>query len=359
MKPRSIADRLAGKPAQPSSAMNVVRSIRRIHKEAGIIMAPAPQLSLILKGIYRRLLKEFRQSYCTPDRKEPLKDKTVGDMVAIPTGTRCGHGGGAVTVNWAELSWVAFKAANALARFTGVRKDEVSVAAPADFDLSRASRANLLWRIGGVDINSPTPEQLRNLADDDLAIFVPPPSKCDFLGYHWGGCPCWLAKSPDPLCARDALRDYELAHPVSGAARRTTPLFCADTAGRPPLQSTIDRYLHARLDFVLGPELAAKHSFHSHRITLACKLLAKQRAMADDPRTRAMEISRVCHDPTRPNPEEDAAKRAGAIHKDATSVRTLNLPVIDYEPVATAIRGAAAEAEAEAQAESRRQQATV
>mmetsp|Transcript_10003 Transcript_10003/g.40558 ORF Transcript_10003/g.40558 Transcript_10003/m.40558 type:complete len:149 (+) Transcript_10003:1062-1508(+) len=105
-------------------------------------------------------------------------------MFNVPSGTRCGR----TTIDWSTLLFIAFRAANALARACGARKDEVSVPDGVDFDRKRASRANIRWRIGGVDYAAPTPAQLRaaGATRGDALILIPQPCNCDKFGLHFG-----------------------------------------------------------------------------------------------------------------------------------------------------------------------------
>ena len=160
-----------------------------------------------------------------------------------------------------------------LARYCGVRKDEIALADGAVFNLDNTSRAALVWLINGVEVPSPTREQLCNLGPEDMAIFLPATAKNDQFGFHFAGTPVWIGLTADPLDARTALAEYEISRPVYGAARALQPLFCV-SPGEPLRQSVVDRLLEGLLVKAIGPDLAHRHSFHSHRITIATKLRA-------------------------------------------------------------------------------------
>ena len=231
MRPRSNADRIAGRPAKPASALAVITAVRRVHESAGIAMAPAPTIGPIVRGMYKRLKREFAVEYLIPDRKEPFPGALIRQLFSVPNGTVCSG----VTVDWSSLTFIAFRAANALARATGFRKDEVSLPDGESFCLGRASCANLAWLIGGVRYVAPTHAQLRNLGPSDMVSFVAPALKADQFALHWGSTPIHLVASADTLNAVTAPRDYELAVSVPPAQRRGTPLFVV-SAARAPLR---------------------------------------------------------------------------------------------------------------------------
>ena len=221
------------------------------------------------------------------------------------------------------------------------RKDEVSVPDGVAFDRARASRANILWRIGGSFVSSPTESQLRSLGSDDLVVFTPPPSKADPFGKHWGTSPIWIRRTSDALDAFSALRDYELCSPVAGELRRRTPLFTRAHGGDALRHSVVDLHLKSLLSFCVGADEAKKFSFHSHRITIACKLRACDEDWATIQalvRWRSVESASIY---ARLTPEGHSTKLSRALSVDASSVTTRHLPTIDATDFASAINLAA------------------
>ena len=77
----------------------------------------------------------------------------------------------------------------------------------------------------------------------------------------------------DPLNPARRLRDAELRTPCRGDARATTPLF-ARPGGVLLTHSYMDPILSSVLEYTIGREEAAKYSWHSFRIGLACALRA-------------------------------------------------------------------------------------
>ncbi|MEM7516339.1 MAG: tyrosine-type recombinase/integrase [Planctomycetota bacterium] len=302
---------------------------------------PNLQLSLLCQGLYHQIKRRFGHEYVRVDRKNPFPDSVIAAAFSLPDGTIClsSHPGARFEVRWSDPTFVAFRAANALARYCGVRKDEVALADVSAFDLGRTSRANLLWRIRGVDVASPTAAQLRTLASDDMAIFVPATAKNDQFGFHFSSTPVWIKHTADPLDARDALAAYELCQPLSGPSRRYSPLFSV-APSQPLRHSTVDRLLQGLLTHVAGVDSVAQYSFHSHRITIASKL---RKAGFDWPtiqalvRWRSVESALIY---ARLTPAGHASALATALSVDATSVTAEQLPTIDASEIAAALHAA-------------------
>ncbi len=94
------------------------------------------------------------------------------------------------------------------------------------WDIRRASRGSVSFRIGGIIMSAPTREQLMDMTEGDIVLIEPPPSKPDPTGRIWGCKPISLPFHPTrQTCAARALRDMELALPLAAKCRRATPLF--------------------------------------------------------------------------------------------------------------------------------------
>ena len=125
----------------------------------------------------------------------------------------------------------------ALSAGTGFRKAEVALPNGEEMDDRRLRRASLLWEIDGTIHVSPSPAQLRSLVRGrDKAIIRPPRSKADQHGVIWGAHPIWqLFDDTDAANAAWRLQQLELAFPLAGAARESTPLFFSNSAFKPLL----------------------------------------------------------------------------------------------------------------------------
>ena len=82
MKPRSRQNT----QARPSSAMNVVGSLRRSHDRAGITLVSPRLLVLTLKGAERRYVEEHSPDALKPERKNPYSKADIEALNALPCG---------------------------------------------------------------------------------------------------------------------------------------------------------------------------------------------------------------------------------------------------------------------------------
>jgi len=154
---------------------------------------------------------------------------------------------------------------------TGFRLAEV--AARSSGEIKYLTRANLTAVVKGVPYVDPSPEVLRSMSAGDYFLVTPPRSKTDEWGEIHCPFPCTLMYSDDPLNPARRLRDAELRAPCRGEARTTTPLF-ARPGGVLLTHSYMDPILSSVLTYTIGREDAAKYSWHSFRIGLACALRA-------------------------------------------------------------------------------------
>ena len=323
IQPRSSK---ASAAAHPDSALNMVKAVRRVHKRRGIFMVSTAQLSSVMKGILSEHIAEHGYESLLPHRKEPLDGDHLRLLLSTPTGTVLGR----TAVHWDAPLFLSLGGLFAVGASTGIRKAEGATPNGRDLDQRRLRRRNLLWRINGVPVADPSPEQLRNLVEGrDGAILIPPPSKADQFGDIWGVHPIHLPlDSSDRANAAAWLRRIELALPVRGEHRLDTALFVADSSLAPLRHSTVDTYLGLLLKLHFGTE-AGKYSFHSFRIGFACALLAAGcdpftiQALA---RWRSVESLRIY---ARMNPDVYAAWVSKALTQRASSTSTANLPVID------------------------------
>ena len=127
------------------------------------------------------------------------------------------------------------------------------------------------------------------LADGDLAIVRPPPSKADPFGLRWGPNPIWLPYSRHaPINAARELAALE-AFALLGATdappvRKETPVFRSargDAIGK----AAVDAHFKARIAAIVPEGTASRYSVHSFRIYLCTALAA---AGASDTRIQAM-----------------------------------------------------------------------
>ena len=102
------------------------------------------------------------------------------------------------------------------------------------------------------------------------AVMRPAASKADQTAEHFGNQPIYLPVVRDDVNnAALALAALERTHVVSGAARKTAPLFVADAAGTPLTCDDVDRMFSALASAALPAASAKRRSFHSCRVFAA------------------------------------------------------------------------------------------
>ena len=286
--PKEKAKKKAGQEAKPQSVRNVLGGVRRAHKRQQIKMVDCVLVGQLVDGMCRRFVKLFGPEALQPHRKEPLPYSVFFDMLAMHKCAGIMVGGRIMAHD--HIFWVSFFAAMCVSRQTGYRKAEVGVPTGDVFGRCHLSRASVAWRIGGEVIADPSPAQLRALKEGDVALIHSPPMKNDQYGDKYGVYPSYLSYYPEDDSAAYRLAQIELCFPVRGAHRRETPLFCAEV-GAAMTHSQLDNTLRALLLRVLQDENeAAKYSWHSFRIALACGAL---KVMGNNPETRAT-IQAIC-----------------------------------------------------------------
>jgi len=195
----------------------------------------------------------------------------------------------------------------------------------------------LIWFIGNTEVRSPTREQLLAADHTYMAAIKPPPAKADQLNDRYGNFLVYLKWRPSPDNAAALLVALELASPVSGTDRRTTPLF-QSAPGIAFSHSQFDNILRlslehlASLDTPLLPlEAVQRYSWHSWRRGLASQLLKNQVPIPV--------IQALCRWATPEALKAYALLDAGqysdlvekAIATTCTMVQTCNLPPLDND----------------------------
>ncbi|KAJ1641134.1 hypothetical protein T492DRAFT_853864 [Pavlovales sp. CCMP2436] len=146
MRPRN---RSAPAP-KPQSALSVLNSVRRVHKQANLRLALLPQ------------------------RKLPLGADYIRKMLRAPHGLLVAGR----RIDWDAPFWVAACALIHVGYFEAFLKAELSVPDVGSFKHGCLSRASLKWYLGGVE--------LRARRHGDYAILSPPVAKNDPFGDVFG-----------------------------------------------------------------------------------------------------------------------------------------------------------------------------
>ena len=266
-------------PPKPSSALQVLMGIRRIHlKRLGLpYFVPLSSAVLACDGLVRSYMLLHGPEALQPDRKEPLTREIIVGLIAdsltgLTIGVRGAHS--RAPVNWTTIPWAAWRALVATMAQTGFRKADVSLDLKARFGLDSLTAANLVWSIAGVLYQALTMAQLLALKVGDYAMLRAPPSKADQFGLHWGACTIYLAYHPtEPINAARELAKYELARALPAHARRHSPLF-VNFEGGPWRHNQLDALFHDVMQTQMSKEEVKKYSMHSFRVYLACALKA-------------------------------------------------------------------------------------
>ena len=266
-------------PPKPSSALQVLMGVRRIHlKRLGLpYFVPLSSAVLACGGLVRSYMLLHGPEALQPDRKEPLtREIKVGliadSLTGLTIGVRGAHS--KAPVNWTTIPWAAWRALVATMAQTGFRKADVSLDLKARFGLDSLTAANLVWSIAGVLYQALTIAQLLSLKVGDYAMLRAPPSKADQFGLHWGACTIYLAYHPtEPINAARELAKYELARALPARARRHSPLF-VNFEGGPWRHHQLDALFHDVMQIQMSKEDVKKYSMHSFRVYLACALKA-------------------------------------------------------------------------------------
>ena len=331
MKP---GKRSPGKPPKPSSALAVLRGVRRIHKRLGHTMVDLGLATRLAAALSDEYVLEHGPEALMAHRTEPLSNEMVEWLVLAPSGTKLGDGS---TLDESSLASTSMRACFATMARTGFRADEVSLRGGHEFTMKKLSRWHLRWRIGGEWVYSPTAAQLRALVDGDFAILIPPCSKADQFGIEWGPSPIWLRYSTDErVNAARELAALELKDPVSGEARRSTPLF-VDGRRQPVSITQLRARFKALLLAKFTQEEAQRVSLHSFRVYLACALLALKRSHAEIQALLRWKTDEALRIYARLSSSAYADLLVGVGDANIDQVRTQNLPVHDVGAHAEAL----------------------
>ena len=330
-------------PPRPSSALAVLRGIRRAHARLGVQMADLSMAARLADALNREYIDAHGWEALQVSRVAPLTNVIIAGMLKAECIKGDSVGATATRALWATLAQ------------TGFRKAEVALGSGESFGPSCLTRHNLRWRIGGVETADPTTEQLRAMGESDLAILIPPKSKCDQFGLEWGQAPIYLRFSHSvAICAARELRDLELRLPRNGLTQREgTALFTRED-GSPITAANVDKLFKACLaGSGVARSTTAQYSPHSFRRYLACALKAQGaadstiQALLRWKTAESLKLYSILND------ESYADLIDGAGKADVSSVRTNSLPRAELLDVAgnfhaarVSLRSAAAAAEA-------------
>ena len=262
---------------KPTSALNVLRGVRRVQVSLGYDPPPLVSLNLSLKGLMHEVILMHGPEVLEIKRTLPITFDAQCDLMRVmrSTGLRLGS---RVTNGASCLFWCSLIALTATLGGSGMRKAEVTSASK---QLSKADllRSNLTWIINHKHESDPTSEQLRSMTPgSSWAVIKPCPSKADPFGMVWGTKPIYLNYCPSKeINAATSLMELELLCPLHDNDRRNSALFC-DNDLMPLTGHAMDRLLQLMLTAAGHTTL---YSWHSFRAALACQLLDSGASTAD------------------------------------------------------------------------------
>ena len=153
--------------ALPSSAANMVRGVRRIHRRyiprVDMVEFAAVLVSNVLKGMNQQYLEAHGYRKMLRKRAEPWRRYRLHKLCSLrkQTGTKVGK-----YIISVSLFWVSYFAIIETMASSGSRKSEMMV----EGLWSKAwhlSQGSIIWHINGQMVTSPTAAQLASLTEDD------------------------------------------------------------------------------------------------------------------------------------------------------------------------------------------------
>ena len=326
----------------PSSAMNVLRGVRRNHKSQTpkIHMVPVAEVSDTLLGLVESYKQQHGYKMLLPRRKEPWRRPWVVRISKLRHSQHLTLAGRRVDTSLFWCSWFAMW--DVLCQ-TGFRKAEVSVPSSGCFNpQEHLTRASLMWRIKGVEVADPPSSLLKSAGEGDCAILIPACSKTDRFGVIWGNKPIYLPiRFNADYCAALSLMKLELRFPAHNKDRLLLPLF-QSMPGQPFTCHQLTTVLEDVKDACLP--LHVDHSlftYHSCRIFL-CTCLG-----SITPKLSTEQIQAICRWQSaasvliynRMQPHDYINMLDRANHAVISSYSSANLPCIDSHNLVVSISG--------------------
>ena len=247
-------------PPKPTSALAVLKGIRRMHAKLWYETVPLTQVVRAMRTLLEKYRDKHGPEALQPHRKEPLTNELIVALLAAVGGdaSLSANDGRAWTGMWS------------LRAQTGMRKAEMALPSGEAFGLKHFSWDNIKWRVGGKEYPALTPALYAQLGEGDLMIVRPPPSKADPFGLRWGVRPMYLPYSAHaPICAAREIAAIEMQR--RPADRQWEQPFRLD--GGPLRKANVDDHFRRwiKLPAVAGAQ-ASRYSVHSFRSYLATAL---------------------------------------------------------------------------------------
>jgi hypothetical protein len=158
---------------------------------------------------------------------------------------------------------------------SAARNDEVVESYPGD---SYPTHTDFEWYDQGKHVPA-THENVAALRTGALLCVLPQPSKADQNNETWGNKKMHFElRIGEPLNFAAAWRQWQLNHPVALDRRSSAPAFSPTASAVPYRGDELQKDFNELLVFLFGVAIAALHSLHALRVTVACVLLAHKRS---------------------------------------------------------------------------------
>ena len=274
IRPRSKTD----PEAKPASVLAVLLAARREHKRNGLQQC-LPSLTAItstVKGMTMMFIDRHGHEALLPHRKEPITTAVISHLMTLPEGTQISP-----TRHVARSSFLgrSFSVAVGVAKDTGARKDEL---------MNTLTRASIVWFVGDgqvpTEITEPTPAQVDMMFATKATVLMataPGPAKNDWDGQRYGNFMAYIALQHDESNTAYQVLCMERDFPVPDRFRRRRTPLVGPALGEAFSRAQMDSLLAGALQAVaqghpdvLSPARVQRYSWHSFRISLACRLKA-------------------------------------------------------------------------------------
>jgi hypothetical protein len=271
---RARRDPDAPTQGKPSSGLLAVLAFRRVLRSCTCELVSLTLVYAILKGKNA----EFREQW----GKHALVVKhmrcfQLSQLLAIAAALRACQ-----IVQWTAIRHEATLLTVLYMLHTAARNDEAVESYRGD---SYPTHTDFEWYDAGIHVPA-TPANVGALTTGALLCVLAQPSKADQDNATWGNKKMHFElRIGEPLNFAAAWRQWQLNHPVALDRRASTPAFSPTADAVPYRGDELQTDFNTLLVFLFGIAIAALHSLHAIRVTVACVLLAHKRS---DGRIQAM-----------------------------------------------------------------------
>ena len=256
----------------------VLLAARREHKRNGLQQCLPSQTAITstMKGMTKMFIDKHGAEVLLPQRKEPITIEVITHLMTLADGTQISP---TRSVDNRSFLWRSFAVAVGVAKDTGARKDEL---------MNTFTRASVVWFVGDgevvQEITEPSPTQVRMMLSTTkpvMAAVAPEPCKNDFDGQRYGNFMAYIRLQHNDSNTAYQLLCMERDFAVQPRHRRRLVPLVGPVMGQSFSQAQMDTLLEGALTAVarkhptsLPLARVSRYSWHSFRISLACRLKA-------------------------------------------------------------------------------------